>query len=243
MLKKISLSLLPFVAVILFSSEQLSDDGRAGYTGSPGESDCTNCHGSFAVNTGGGSITLQNGGMPTNEYVAGQTYNLSITVARSSNSLFGFGFEALNTLNDNAGTLNITDAAATQIKTRVVNSITRRNVVHQLNAGSASGSKTFNFSWTAPITGAGPVTFYFAGAACDGNGNDNNDYIYKSSLTVNELLCTLPSQPSTITGNTSVCAGSSQTYSVASDTGASSFTWTLPPGWTGTSSANSITVT
>ncbi len=113
----------------------MSDDGRAGYTGSPGENDCTSCHGSFPVNTGGGSISLQNTGMPLNEYVAGQTYNLSVTVARSSNNLFGFAFEALTSLDDNAGTLNITDAAATQIKTRVVNAVTRRNVVHQLAIG------------------------------------------------------------------------------------------------------------
>ncbi len=242
MLKKISLSILPFLAVLVFSSEQLSEDGRAGYTGSPGEGDCTTCHTSFAVNTGGGSITFQNSGMPANEYVAGQTYNMSITVTRSTNILFGFGFEALNSANDNAGTLNITDAAATQIKTLLVSGITRRNVVHQLNAGAASGSKTFNFSWTAPATGSGAVSFYFAGVAADASGSNINDYVYKSSLTVTEQVCQPPVQPSVILGNTTVCPGDNQNYSVSPVAGATAYTWTLPSGWTGTSATNSISV-
>ncbi|TAH42567.1 MAG: T9SS type A sorting domain-containing protein [Bacteroidetes bacterium] len=242
MLRKCIVALIPFVCIFFLTSEKMSDDGRAGYTGSPGENDCTSCHGSFPVNTGGGSISLQNTGMPLNEYIAGQTYNLSVTVARSTNNLFGFAFEALTSLNDNAGTLNITDAAATQIKTRVVNAVTRRNVVHQLNAGAMSGSKTFNFSWTAPASGTGPVGFYFAGVAADGNGNDNNDYVYKSSITINEQVCTVPDQPSGISGNTAICSGSNHTYSVSPVAGATSYTWTNPSGWQGTSSTNTISL-
>jgi len=242
LLKKFIPALLPFVAVILFTSEQFSDDGRAGYTGSPGETDCTTCHASFPVNSGGGSITFQNPGMPLNEYIAGQTYAMSVTVSRTSNNLFGFGFEALTNLNDNAGTLLITDAASTQIKTRVVTSVTRRNVVHQLNAGAASGSKTFNFSWTAPASGSGPVGFYFAGVAADGNANDNNDYVYKSNLTVTEQLCPVPNQPNPISGSSNICRGATQNYSINPVVGATSYTWIVPTGWIGTSSSNSISV-
>lgn len=242
MFNKIAIALLPLLFFLLLTSEYSSDDGRAGYTGSPGESDCTNCHSSFPVNTGGGSITLINSGMTGNEYVPGQTYNLSVTVARTANSLFGFAFEALTTGNDNAGTLVITDPAATQIKTRVVNSVTRRNVVHQLNAGAMSGSKTFNFSWTAPVAGTGTVGFYFAGVAADGNGNDNNDYTYKSNLAVTEQICSAPAQPADITGNDSVCPGSSQTYSILPVSGAVSYTWIVPNGWTGSSSSNTLSI-
>jgi hypothetical protein len=52
-----------------------------------------------------------------------------------------------------------------------------------------------------------------------------------------------PTQPGAITGSTSACASGLQTYSVAAVTGATSYTWTLPAGWTGTSSGNSITAT
>jgi hypothetical protein len=55
--------------------------------------------------------------------------------------------------------------------------------------------------------------------------------------------CTLPAQPGTITGNTSVTAGSNNTYSIASVSGATSYTWTLPSGWSGSSTTTSITTT
>jgi hypothetical protein len=242
MYKKLLLSFFPILAFVMLTSEQFSDDGRAGFTGSPGEDDCTNCHNSFAVNTGGGTISLQVPGMTGNEYVPGQTYSLSVTVSRSANNLFGFGFEALNTLLDNSGNLIITDVASTQIKTRVVNGITKRNVVHTLNGGASTGSKTFNFDWTAPTTGSGPVTFYFAGVAANGNGEDDNDYVYKSSLTVTEFVCLPPAQPAVVSGNPKVCKGSSQNYSVNPVSGATSYTWVLPSGWTGSSTGNSITV-
>jgi hypothetical protein len=52
-----------------------------------------------------------------------------------------------------------------------------------------------------------------------------------------------PAQPMAISGNTTVCSGSSQTYSVAFVNGAVSYTWSLPSGWMGSSTTNSITVT
>jgi hypothetical protein len=52
----------------------------------------------------------------------------------------------------------------------------------------------------------------------------------------------IPSQPGVISGNSMVCFASQQTYSVASVSGATSYTWTLPPGWAGSSVSNSITL-
>jgi PKD repeat protein len=52
-----------------------------------------------------------------------------------------------------------------------------------------------------------------------------------------------PAQPGAISGNATICAGSSNTYSVAAVPGATSYTWTLPGGWSGTSTTNSIMAT
>lgn len=52
-----------------------------------------------------------------------------------------------------------------------------------------------------------------------------------------------PTIPGTIDGATEVCQGSSQTYTVASVSNATEYVWTLPSGWTGSSTTNSITVT
>ncbi|MBK9283660.1 MAG: T9SS type A sorting domain-containing protein [Sphingobacteriaceae bacterium] len=68
----------------------------------------------------------------------------------------------------------------------------------------------------------------------------NSLVIYKSSETHAVTTCT-PAQPGAISGPTNQC--STQTpfiYSVAPVVGATSYTWTLPGGWFGNSTTNSI---
>jgi large repetitive protein len=55
--------------------------------------------------------------------------------------------------------------------------------------------------------------------------------------------CTVPSQPGTISGNATYCGSTALTYSVTAVSGATSYIWSLPSGWTGTSTTNSINVT
>jgi hypothetical protein len=52
-----------------------------------------------------------------------------------------------------------------------------------------------------------------------------------------------PGQPGNIIGNASVCANTPQTYTVTAVAGTTSYIWSLPSGWTGTSTTNSITTT
>jgi hypothetical protein len=52
-----------------------------------------------------------------------------------------------------------------------------------------------------------------------------------------------PSPPGTVTGNAFVCGNTAQTYSVLPVGGATYYTWTLPNGWVGTSTTNTINVT
>ncbi|MEI6766500.1 MAG: T9SS type A sorting domain-containing protein [Bacteroidota bacterium] len=49
-----------------------------------------------------------------------------------------------------------------------------------------------------------------------------------------------PPTPGLISGNISVCAGSPNIYSVAPVNGATSYSWTLPGGWIGSSNADTI---
>ena len=58
------------------------------------------------------------------------------------------------------------------------------------------------------------------------------------------VSCTAaPSQPGAIAGPTSVCNGSINTYKVAPVAGATTYTWVLPGGWIGSSTADSIIAT
>ena len=186
-MKKIFLLLVAIGgAFITLTGETNSNNGKAGYTNSPGEGNCTTsgCHSSFAVNTGGGMVMLSNSNMMSWSYDPGVTYHMTCAVTRSANSLFGVCVEALDAAGNNGGTLVITNSAKTQIKTRTINTIVRRSVVHQLNGGASSGSMSFTFDWIAPATNIGTVTFYFAGNASNADGNQSGDYIYTGSQAV-----------------------------------------------------------
>lgn len=52
-----------------------------------------------------------------------------------------------------------------------------------------------------------------------------------------------PAQPSLIAGATRICSGSSQAYSVTAVPTATSYTWTLPASWSGSSATNAINTT
>lgn len=184
-MKKITLLLIAAAAVIFtFTAEKMSESGKAGYTSSPGELDCTDCHNTYALNAGGGSVVLTSTNMTGWMYDPGVTYHMVATVTRSGNPLFGICVEALTTANDNAGTMVITNTTATKTATKTVGGIARVSVVHKLNGGLTSGSHAFTFDWTAPANNIGNVTFYFTGAACNANGDEFGDYIYQGSQVV-----------------------------------------------------------
>jgi YVTN family beta-propeller protein len=92
----------------------------------------------------------------------------------------------------------------------------------------ATPNPGYTFSgWSGACTGTGP---------CVVNMN-------AARTVVATFVCVTPNTPSTIFGNTQVCQGATETYSVVNDPSASSYTWTLPSGWIGSSTTNSITVT
>ncbi|MBK6399827.1 MAG: T9SS type A sorting domain-containing protein [Bacteroidetes bacterium] len=167
--------------MITMSAEKMDDNGKAGYTGSPGELNCTDCHDTYVLNSGGGSVSLTSTNMTNWVYDPGVTYHMVATVTRTSNELFGICVEALLPGGANAGTLVQTNTVTTQIKTKTVNGTSRRSVVHKLDAGQGVDSFAFTFDWTAPATNSGDVTFYFAGNASDFDGNESGDYIYIDS--------------------------------------------------------------
>ena len=166
------------------------EDGRAGATGSPGETTCntSQCHVGNVVNNGAGSVVIDVPAMVNWQYIPGQVYPISVTVSKSNTPLFGFGFEALRSTGANGGVFTITNSAETQLKTAIVGGNIRTNVVHQLDGGLTPNSHTFTFNWTAPATGTGPVTFYAAGNAANNNGTASGDFIYTTSQPITEFL-------------------------------------------------------
>lgn len=162
----------------------VKEDGRAGATGSPGENTCNTslCHTGNSVNSTNGSITIESPDLTGWQYVPGESYTISVTVEQNNRGLFGIGFEALTSTNNNAGIL--TPGDDTQLKNRFIQGVSRVNVVHIENGGLSQNSHTFTFGWQAPATDIGPVTFYAAGNAANNNGSASGDFIYTTNQVV-----------------------------------------------------------
>ncbi|MEO5645113.1 MAG: choice-of-anchor V domain-containing protein [Bacteroidia bacterium] len=178
------------VLAITSGFDIMDNSGQAGRTGSPGESTCTTCHTGFPLNDGTGSITISSPDMPTWEYMPGDTYTVNVTVNRVGNSLFGFDVECLTavTTPQNAGVMLITNATETQIRNFTVSAVVRKNVVHKLNGGIGTDTKTFTFHWVCPTTNVGTVTFYATGNAANGNNTTVGDHIYKTTQAVTPAI-------------------------------------------------------
>ncbi|MFM2207942.1 MAG: hypothetical protein RL213_1917, partial [Bacteroidota bacterium] len=240
MLKKLLIALAPIAGFALLTAGTMSDNGKAGNTGSPGELTCTDCHNSYAINTGIGSVSLS--GITGSQYNPGQLYNLKVTVRYAGRALFGVGLEALNAAGADGGRLIITDPARTQIKTATVSGNVRRNLVHQLNGGARADSMEFNFAWRAPYKGAGTVTFYFCGVAANANASESGDYVYQGTnlvLTEGPCTATAPAATGPITASANpFCSGMTVNYSVTAVSGATSYEWYFPNNW---STSDSVT--
>ena len=175
--------LIPFVAPT--SASAFSSGPPDGFAGNPpnGEA-CNVCHFSFDLNSGDGDLQLL--GLPT-EYVPGGVYNL--TVMLEDPGQFRWGFE-LTVLDDDdsaaeGGVLAVTDAVNTQLSVDFNGTVDYLKQTSDGTYGGVSdGPVSWDFSWTAPASTVGPVSFYVAGNAANGDGSFINDYIYTRAYTV-----------------------------------------------------------
>lgn len=115
--------------------------------------------------------------------------------------------------------------------------------------GTYHGGTGIDYSYTVAVNTTGQI--YIAGTTASTNavstvgvhqtvyGGGANDGFLVQFVGCNAA----PALPSTITGAATVCIGSSQSYSVTNNPSAFSYTWTLPGGWVGTSTTNSINTT
>ena len=105
-----------------------------------------------------------------------------------------------------------------------------------------------SYTWTLPGTWSGTSTTNSISAGADVNGGTvsviaNNACFSSSAQSATITINTVPSAPSAINGNTTVCQSSSQSFSIGAVANSTSYTWTLPGGWSGTSTSTSINST
>lgn len=166
--------------LLLFAGSPFSSGAPAARTGAPTgdprfpfESDCTQCHNEFAVNTGPGSIVIS----APNVYELGVTYAFTVVVSDSDALRFGFEITAKegSPQFSPAGTWDVVAGSGTQLV-----GVSRSYVTHT-DAPFGTVSETFQVQWTAPAIDAGDITFYAAGNGADNTGSTSGDEIYTSS--------------------------------------------------------------
>jgi hypothetical protein len=146
---------IPLVAFLFlgYSSGQLGQ-----YSGSPGDSNqsCALCHsGSSNYN----AVPTISTDIPAEGYQLGQTYSITVSVT-SNVSKHGFQITAEKSDNSKVGIFTSGTGSQTGNSDHLVTHTT---------AGTAMNSWTF--SWTAPATDEGEITFY---AAVNATNSDND---------------------------------------------------------------------
>ena len=145
-----------------------------GKTGAPDDQTCTQCHsGTVQSGTNFQTVVLTNAsGTIVTSYNPGETYTVTVGML-TSNAKNGFEIVALTPSNTQAGSVAVTSATTT--KTVTFGSKTR---ITQKSGGTSLNN--WSYSWTAPATNVGNVTFYLGTNVSNSNNNDNGDVIRNS---------------------------------------------------------------
>lgn len=170
----VSLMLVDTPMVLTYSSGSIPGDK----TGAPGaEVGCgtSNCHGTASL-SGSGSATLS---METDSYVPGEVYVITVSTNDAGATLYGF---QATVLEGAASDVNSSTNSPSQGGGFVAPSGMKTNssggrdfISHEFTSNTTG---TWFFEWVAPNSDIGPVTFYLAALAANGNGNKTGDFVY-----------------------------------------------------------------
>ena len=113
-----------------------------------------------------------------NGYVPGRTYNLRAIIAQPDMTSWGFDAYVVDA---NGATAGQVDGFTNPARTRTFNFGGVRRVTNEgifRHEDEPDGPVGWRFSWTAPATNIGPVTFFGEGIAANGDHTQNGDYRY-----------------------------------------------------------------
>ena len=152
----------------------------------------------YALNSGTGSvkILLQSGPV----YIPGVKQRITVQVADPGQRRWGFELTAR--LNSDLEKGQAGDFTPVDNMTQV---ICEDNAPKPCASGPPSSTHTsvgtrngtrngvtFQFDWTPPAMNAGPVTFYVAGNAANGDGTNTGDLIYTTSVQLTPVVAAAP---------------------------------------------------
>lgn len=156
-------------------SHMFSSGGQSGLTGAPGEANCTQCHtGTTQDGTAENTFIVLDGTTPVSNYTPGGTYTVSVQLA-SNPSKKGFSATVLDGTDAMAGNLVGAGVGGTQNF-----SAGGRDYVSHTASSNTSASTLWFWTWVAPATDVGTVTFYVASNVTNDDSATSGDVIYLS---------------------------------------------------------------
>jgi len=176
MKKKFVLLALIFAVVfsLKYSAGPASQVGQ-GYTGAPGETGtlCANCHTGGVYGTPSAMLTITNAlGFEVTSYLAGETYQISLTAIAGSGTPVGHGFQLTVLDGGDADVANFSNPSS---NAKISNAASVAGGRTYAEHTSASASNTFTFDWVAPSGGTGDLTFYYNVNLVDATGGISGD--------------------------------------------------------------------
>jgi hypothetical protein len=169
--------------ILVLSSAIMSASGPGGgYSNAPSESNCTSCHGGSIITSSNSNLAniRLNGGFTGNGYIPDSTYTMELTFKQSGKSKFGFEVTCLDRNNSPIGTLTAPNSRVSKT-TATISSQTREYIQHTMSGTTqiSTDSTRWVFTWKAPATNVGKVTFHLVVMAANNNGtNDAGDIVY-----------------------------------------------------------------
>jgi uncharacterized protein (TIGR03437 family) len=173
-------------------------------TGAPGDQTCVVCHTGTALNGGGGNVALAASSGTT--YTPGQKITFTITVTDAVARIYGFQASARPDSNASAGQAGSwTIGEQQRVRCEDGNDIPAAGCPSSGPIQFIEHARPFNTNvitaeWTAPATDIGPVTIYLASNAANGNGNNQGDHIYTTSLKLSPGAASTGSAPAIASG-------------------------------------------
>ncbi len=164
----------------------ISSGAPEGFSGAPGESNCSACHSSFPLNSGDGELTLSSN-IPASGYIPGETYEIQVSVSQKDRPRFGFQLSSQSEASATSiGTFELTDSIRTQIKTLTL-ATTSTYITHTKDGIESPDENEWEVNWTAPDSGTGKVIFYVASVAANKDSSNQGDYVYTAQLGIEEV--------------------------------------------------------
>lgn len=186
--KLLLLGLFAFAALLAVSFSQpveaLSTGPFLERTAAPEEQNCTACHRTYQLDSGPGRVSIE--GLPS-QYAPGQTYPVTVRLSDPAANIWGFQITSITDQGTAAGFFQSNTVAIAALGPS--QRLGRFYAQHTANGtyGGSRGEVAWSFFWKAPSTDLGPVSFYAAGNAGNGDHTDFYDYIYTTNVTIDGL--------------------------------------------------------